>query len=364
MRLLLFLLLLATMMADAPTHAQRASTDPAALAKTGALALNERRFGDALEAFTEAATLVPGDPTLCVGAGVAAFMLGQDDVAETWLQRALALQPRSQDASRLLGEVQYRAGRIRDAISTYEAALRLFPNATALESRLGIWRAEAQHEERSYSSRGAHFSVLFEGPTDDALARRIVDELEKAYWKVGTALTAYPPKPITVVLHTNEQFQDITRAPAWTAAVYDGRIRIPVQGVTQWTGDVERILTHEFVHAVVGMLAGRNAPVWLNEGLATAFERDGSDDADKVLARATVRPSLARLHGSFFTLSSAEARLAYAMSTHAVQRLLQLRGAPALVELLKDLGRGATFSGAFQQRLAMRYEDFQAMVGR
>jgi hypothetical protein len=47
-----------------------------------------------------------------------------------------------------------------------------------------------------------------------------------------------------------------------------------------------------------------------------------------------------------------------------VQRLIELRGAPALVALLQDLGQGEQFSNAFQQHFAMHYEDFAALVAR
>jgi hypothetical protein len=44
--------------------------------------------------------------------------------------------------------------------------------------------------------------------------------------------------------------------------------------------------------------------------------------------------------------------------------MLDLRGAPAVVQLLQDLARGGDFVAAFQQRISMRYEDFQLMVAR
>jgi hypothetical protein len=44
--------------------------------------------------------------------------------------------------------------------------------------------------------------------------------------------------------------------------------------------------------------------------------------------------------------------------------MLALRGPYAAVGLLQDLARGAEFAGAFQQRFAMRYEDFQSMMAR
>ena len=352
------------LLVPAALFAQRPARDVETLANQAVAALEEKRFGDALEAFSEAAKLAPRDASLAFGVGIAAFMLGQNDDAEAWFVRSLQLDPAFLGSSMWLGELQYREGRIKEAIATYEAALKRTPDARELETRLAGWRKETALQDRFYESRGAHFSVLFEGPADEALARRIVERLEAAYWRVGSALTAYPVKPISVVLYTTEQFRDITRLPEWTAAAYDGRIRVPVRGALEQSDRLDRVLAHEFVHAVVAMLGGRNVPVWLNEGLATVFEPGGIETAERVLERTSARPPLQNLHDSFFGLSGADAAVAYSFSAVAVQRMIELRGAPAVVQLLQDLSRGARFVDAFQQRISMRYEDFQLMVAR
>ena len=360
-------LVLASLMAvasHAAVSAQRPGADPVALARQGSAALDEKRYADALEAFTQAAKLLPRDASLCLGAGVAAFLLGQSDEAEEWLQRALKLDPGYWQAAQWLGELQYRDGRLRDAIATYEAVLKRAPNAQGLEERLAAWRKEGALQDRFYESRGAHFSVLFEGPADEALARRVVEMLEAAYWRVGAVLMAYPVKPITVVLYTQQQFQDITRSPAWAGAAYDGRIRVPMVGAFEHMPELDRVLTHEYVHAAVATMGVRNVPVWLNEGLASVFEADGVERAERLLARTSARPRLERLHGNFSGLSGNDAAFAYAYSTHAVQKMIDLRGAFAVVQLLEDLARGQDFADAFQQRLAMRYDEFQDMVAR
>jgi tetratricopeptide (TPR) repeat protein len=344
-------------------HGQAPRSDANALLRQAVAALEGQRFGEALEAFTRVSQLAPGDPAACVGAGIAALKLGRNDEAETWFQRALTLEPGFTAASQWLGELQYNQGRLKDAIATFEAALKLQPDAEALERRLTGWRKETQLQDRFYESRGAHFVVLFEGPADESLARRVVERLEQAYWRIGGVLTAYPSKPITVVLYTTEQFRDITRLPAWTAAAYDGRIRVPIKGALADVDRLDRVLSHEFVHAVVAMLGGHSVPVWLNEGLAVTLEA-GEPDYAEVLARARTRPALQELHRSFSGLSAGDARLAYAVSANAVRRMIALRGPYAAVGLLQDLARGAEFAGAFQQRFAMRYEEFQAMVAR
>ena len=117
--------------------------------------------------------------------------------------------------------------------------------------------------------------------TDEPFAREVVERLEAAYRRVGSALGVYPSQPIVVVLYTREQFGDITRLAAWSVAAYDGRIRVPLGGALEQRDELDRVLSHEFVHAVVAMVGGRTVPAWVNEGLATMLEPAGPDDGDE-----------------------------------------------------------------------------------
>jgi tetratricopeptide (TPR) repeat protein len=348
--------------AQAGEASQAIQRSPASLAAAGWTAIEERRFSDALEAFTAAAGPGRNDPALCTGAGFAAFMLGQDVEAQGWLERALKLVPQNTDASLLLGELHHRAGRVGEAVATYEAAIKYAPDEPVLSEKLGLWRKDVTFRAGSYESRGAHFSVLFQGPADEMLARRAVDMLEEAYWRVGTALTTYPTRTITVVLYTEEQFQDITLSPTWAAGSYDGTIRIPTRGALDQPEELERILAHEFVHAVVASIGGRNVPAWLNEGLASMLESDAG--ADEATLAGADRVPLSQLERSFSRLTAEQARRAYAQSALAVQKAVQLRGTSAIVTLLEDLRRGVPLASAFYQRLSMRYEDFQMLIER
>ena len=348
----------------------RAAEDPIALARTGTAALENQRFGDALEAFTKAAALQPGDASLCFGAGVAAFMLGQNDLAQTRFECALALNPKYLPAAVWLGDLHYRAGRLHEAIAIYETARQRSPSARELREPLVNWRKEQALQSRFRDVRTEHFTALFEMATDEPFAREVVERLEAAYRRVGSALGVYPSQPIVVVLYSREQFSDITRLAAWSVAAYDGRIRVPLRGALERREELDRVLSHEFVHAVVAMVGGRTVPAWVNEGLATMLEPASPDDGDQTtLSRHAARsndgrPGLSTLHRSFVGLSRGDAEIAYASAARAVRRLVEQRGAPAVVALLEDLARGAPFASAFHQRIAMRYEDFAALVAR
>lgn len=362
-RLAAFALIVATAVTrPGAVSGQAASVEAIKLAQAGQKALDERRFGDALTAFTEAAKLAPRDTSLMFGVGLSYFLLGRTAEAEQQLLRVLKTEPAFKEASLLLGEVQYRSGRIEEAVTTYQTALKYAPSDKDLLQKIAQWSGEARVESRFGETRGVHFRVLFEGPVDQALARRAVELLETAYMRVGDALAFYPTKTIDVVLYTQQQFSDITRSPAWAAGMFDGRIRVPVKGALNQGAELERVLAHEYVHALIAGVSARTLPAWVNEGLAVMFEPNGLEEAEQIRRRVEQRPTLPELHAGFGPLPAGQARLAYAESAVAVRAMLDLRGPSAVVMLLKDVGSGTPFINAFHQRIGMRYEEFQRIV--
>ncbi len=116
--------------------------------------------------------------------------------------------------------------------------------------------------------------------------------------------------------------------------------------------ELDRVLAHEFVHALVSTLAPRNVPTWLNEGLATALETDSLDLGAGSARCAPIAPvSLNALRSSFGRLTGDEAQVAYAVSALAVSRLLDEAGGFAIANLLRDLGDGVDFDEAFLHRI-------------
>ena len=331
----------------------------AQLGRAGWTAINAGRVDDAAAAFEEALKRSPTDPSLLLGAGVAAHLRGRTDEARRDLADALRLDPALTAASLLLGEILYRGGDLAGAISVYEQALANAPQNVPLTKKLEAWRKESDLHSRFGQRLGDHFTVLFEGPAEAALAEKAVAVLEAAYWRIGTALNTYPADVLTVVLYTREQFRDITQSPAWAGGLFDGRIRLPVQGALQNPREFERVLTHEFTHALVRAVAPRNVPTWLNEGLAVTFEGSSSEEREAQLRAAKARPALASLEGSFASFDRPGAVLAYAESAAAVQALLDLGGANAIAGLLADLGRGLPFAEAFERNLLTSYAAFQ-----
>jgi tetratricopeptide (TPR) repeat protein len=341
--------------------APQVARDPqaAVLARAGWQAVQADRAQDAADCFERALALDPQSATSLLGAGLAAHLLNQPSQAKARLQQALQIDPGLTPASVLLGVLLYHDGDLDGAIRVYDDAAARRPHDAQLTSRLERWRQEAALDDAFRRTMSTNFTVMFEGPAEEPLAARALEVLEASYWRVGTALFTYPPEVLTVVLYTQEQFRDITRSPAWAGGLFDGKIRVPVRGALEHPEEFERVLTHEFTHALVRGLASRGVPTWLNEGLAGVFERGDLAWAEQTVREAKTLIPLSDLHGSFSGFSGEQAKLAYAESALAARALLDQSSAPSLVALLTDLGRGVAFDEAFAQRILVPYSDFQ-----
>ena len=198
-RHVLLLLILIGVSAGVPGGQQTAATAEA-FANAGWTAIEAKRYGAALDAFERASRLEPDDASHLFGAGVSTAILGKFGDARTWLERALKLNPRYTAASLLLGDVLSREGHLREAIAVYSAALKHAPDNRRLQESLERWQQESRLDSTFYQAQSAHFSVLFEGPADDVLARRVTEMLERAYYRIGNTLYVYPSRTVTVLL--------------------------------------------------------------------------------------------------------------------------------------------------------------------
>lgn len=322
-------------------------------------ALEARRLPEASAIFKEAISLDPKSPRLRLGAGLAAFLQRQDADAKQHFEQALVLDAKLTQAREALAQIARRQGDFNEAIRQLEIAAAELPDDAGIRDTLDRWLRERELHERMRLTVGDFFTVSFEGPEDAALAAQALDSLTRAYWRICDMFNAFPPKSVPVVLYTREQFRDITRSPEWAAAAFDGIIRVPMRGAGEKGEDLDRVLAHEFAHALIRSLATRGLPTWLNEGLASALESDDSGWATEVVNKAGTMPPLRRLAAPFAKFSDAEAVFAYAASAVAARRLLEEAGGPAVANLLRDLGDGAGFEAAFERRIQRSLAEFE-----
>lgn len=324
--------------------------------------------GDADKAaamFREELDRSPGNAVLHYGAGYAAFTLGRTDAAISSLKHAIECNPRFVQAMVLLSQVAYQAADLDLALRTLEKAATLVPRDRRIAQQLEQWRGEAALHNRFEERSTVRFRVLFEGAAEKAIGDQVAAVLESAYWRVGKRLNTYPSETLTVILYTNQQFQDITRAPAWAGGGYDGRIRLPVGGALRSPRTLERVVTHEFVHAVIRSAAPTGAPTWVNEGLASYLESTDRAWVRDVLRRADGRIPLEDLADGFDRFDRSTALVAYAESLLAGELLCERLGVN-LGPFLQMLGNGHTVDQALSTHNVQPdafYAEWQRRIG-
>jgi hypothetical protein len=194
------------------------------------------------------------------------------------------------------------------------------------------------------------------------LVRGILELLDKAFNILHERLGEYPRDEIKVILYSKPAFRDITQAPDWAGGSYDGKIRIPVGGLTtaeEATG-LQNILVHEMTHAFLFRMAPAGLPLWFNEGLATTFQ---GWDPDKVRAWLAGNPAkgLATLSDVDRTLQGRGGNVTagYVAARLAINDLEQLRGFGAVRRIIAGVGAGQPFEEVFRDEARMEIAEFQ-----
>jgi tetratricopeptide (TPR) repeat protein len=298
--------------------------------------------GDAAKAaaiFRDELDRSPRNAMLYYGAGYANFALGRSDAAISLLKHAIEYDPKFVSAMVLLAQVAYQSADLDLALRTIEKAAALAPADRRIAQQLEQWRKESAVHNSLEEKLGTHFNVLYEGSTDRALGDHVAKVLESAYWRIGQTLSIYPSETLNVILYTNRQFRDITRAPAWAGGGYDGRIRLPVGGALRSPKSLERVVTHEFVHAAIRSAAANNVPTWVNEGLASYLEGPDHTWAAQVIKAAPELIRMEDLVNGFDEFDGPTALVAYAESLVAGQLLCEKLG-PNVGTFLQMLGSG------------------------
>jgi tetratricopeptide (TPR) repeat protein len=291
---------------------------------------------------------------------------GNASEALPYAERAARAAPDSPDALTVLGYVQFASDHAADAIRTWKHSLELRPDAT-VQKYLAKAERDATAEADYSQHESSHFVLKYEGKqTSEAFRSQLLATLESEYDDLVREFGIAPRNNISVVLYTEQSFFDVTQAPSWSGAVFDGKLRIPVNGLTSVTPELARVLKHELAHSFISQLAAGRCPQWLNEGIAQALEPKQVTHGQLLanLFRTQHEIPINALEGSFMQLSSVQATVAYEESLAAVQYISDSYGMSDLQRILQRLSEGSSTEAALRATIHSDYGQLEAEVGK
>jgi tetratricopeptide (TPR) repeat protein len=287
--------------------------------------------------------------------------------ALAYAERAVRSNPNSADAYTMLGYAQFVSDRTKDSITSWQHSISLRPDP-AVQRLLAKAQREQSAESEFAQHESSHFVLHYEGKeTSEAFREEIVRALESDYDDLLRDLGTPPHDNILVTLYTETAFFDVTHAPSWVGALYDGKLRIPISGLTSVTPELARVLKHELAHAFIAKLAAGRCPPWLNEGIAQFLEPKNLAGEGRQLAllyKAQQQIPFNVLEGSFMRLSGSTAHIAYAESLAAVTYISDSYGLSEIPRILERLSQGSSTEAALRGIVHSDYGQFELELGR
>ena len=343
-----------------------ANPTPTAVARVVAAESAAAQFGISVGDSEQAAShynaglrYAPDDVGLLLAAAYLHLRRSEYSAALNLLDHARSIDPDSPDVAKLSGWAYYGLNRAEDAVSEWKRALSVKPDPE-VQNALEKAERDAQEESTYREGETSHFRLRYNGGAAPELAREVLKTLETEFDVISATLNYDPPEPIGVILYTNQAFMDITRAPSWVGALNDGRIRVPVEGLSTMTDELARVLKHELTHSFVAQKTSGRCPVWLQEGIAQYMEGKRSRSAAGMLSAAYEQHmefSLASFETSWMNLPRDIASTAYAWSLAVVESIVNVDGMVSVERILDRIAAQSATEDAIHAVLHDTYAD-------
>jgi len=322
----------------------------------------ELAHGDMEHALNDERTAInywPDQPVLLMNVAYLYLKKSEFKQSVEYLERAKRNTTDNADLYKLEGWAYYGMNKTEQAVAEWKKALALKPD---VETQQALDKAlkDKQEEENYKENESPHFQLKYNGAEQPALARDVLRVLEMHFATIESELNYTPPEPIGVVLYTQQSFSDITRAPGWVGALNDGRIRVPVQGLTAVDSELSRVLKHELTHSFIQQKTRGRAPTWIQEGVAQWMEGKRSDENAAVLVQiydGGQAAPLGRMEGSWMGLSGDIAQYAYAWALANVEYIVETQGMSDVERVLDRIAAGASTEDTLKEVLHDDYGD-------
>lgn len=317
--------------------------------------------------FENALRFQPENSTILIYYAALLVRTGKASQALYYSERAARAAPNSPDAYTMLGYARFASDHTREAITAWKRSLQLRPDAK-VEQLLAKAQREQTVESDFAQGESSHFTLHYEGKqTSEAFRTQVLAALESDYDDLVRNLGNPPRDNIVVTLYTEQAFFDITHAPGWTGALNDGKLRIPISGLSSMTPELARVLKHELAHSFITLLSAGRCPAWLHEGIAQFLEPkslSGDGHQLSLLFKSHRNIPMNGLEGGFLRFSGPQAYIAYAESLAAVQYINDSYGLSDIQRILERMSQGSSTEAAMRATLHSDYGQFDTDLAR
>ncbi len=318
-------------------------------------ALEMVKTGNYSEAILIYEKLLEYDRRYLTAIGICYFRLNENEISINYLRDSDDFGFYPFINKKFLAILYYRVDNLSESLSVGEEALKL-----KYDYELKVLIAKIKREievMEDYNNRGLeNFNIRFSREEHDGVREIVADFLKDAYKNIGKELDYFPYKSFTVILYSERDFSDVTRSPGWAGGLYDGKIRIPVKGLSDQNDMLRKVIFHEYTHALISEMTPK-CPLWINEGLAEYFSKGSSSSTKQLIP-------LKFLESRFPTKNIKTIETAYEVSRSAVSYLIDKYGIYSISELLRNYKEEKDNNSAFESVFMMSYDDFLNSWGK
>ncbi len=283
--------------------------------------------------------------------------------AKLLAQRALSFDRNLADAHMLLGRIAYDNQDVSTAKKEFLNVRRVAPSYPGIDEQIDKVNREAKVEKKFTTTRNSFFEIRYSGKNlDKKTANGLKLALDVARQTVGKDYNFRPKHKTVVLIYGRNTYQNLKLGPHWSGGMYDGKIRLPLDGEHNLKFAVATLF-HEYTHAVIDDLARSNCPRWLNEGLAEIQERKIDPQPDRALPeaiRANRLVNLRALDNSFRSNDTWMVALAYEQSHSVANYVVERYGYRGVKRILSELANDVPIEIAIRKSLRVSMTRLEA----
>jgi hypothetical protein len=263
-----------------------------------------------------------------------------------------------------LAELYWRREELDQASDFWNRSLAV-KDDPAIREKLQKLEKERTASVHYDSEQSDHFLIRYDGGNaDKAFAAEISSFLEEAYQRLSSQYDFFPTEPIVVILYPGQQYFNVMDVPLWSGGSNDGKIKLPIRGLSAMNQDLKNTLMHELSHSFVSMKTSQNSPGWLQEGLAKHSEGEKTSPQGKLMLQnlLTTRSllPLRNLEGSLAKANTQTASIFYVESLSFVDYLIDHHGILQLNQMMDRLGKQDSLEETFEAVYMISLEEMES----